>query len=106
MSRFYEFALEHPYPDLGDADAIYWAKDWGVLVRRGRKWWASNDTRWKEIGVRPNDELCQPTLGPFTSRRAAADAYGEASEKAQRASLRRLAIIQGSGKFLRKRNWT
>ena len=56
--------------------AIRHAKDWGVIVQRGRRgWWASNDIRWDLIGVQPNTELASPTLGPFKTFEDAFRAY-------------------------------
>ncbi len=63
--------------DFGATD-YYWAKDFGSIVRRGRgklSWWCSNDCRSRLIGVEPNSELVQPTLGPFESFDAAFQAY-------------------------------
>jgi hypothetical protein len=57
---------------------ILWARNGGILARRGKKWWASNDMRWDLIGAAPNSDLVQPTLGPFTSKAAALNAYNKA----------------------------
>jgi hypothetical protein len=56
--------------------SIRYANDWGVVIQRGRLgWWASNDIRWDLIGVQPNGELVQPTLGPFKTFHDAVQAY-------------------------------
>jgi hypothetical protein len=53
----------------------WWAKDLGGIIRRGRLWWASNDSRRQQIGVVPNAELAQPTLGPFATFEEARTTY-------------------------------
>jgi hypothetical protein len=55
--------------------SVWHAKDFGVVLRRRSGWWASSDTRWERVGVEPNADLAQPTLGPFTTQREAEIAY-------------------------------
>jgi hypothetical protein len=64
---------------LGPGTQVWHAKGFGVIVRRKKEYWISNDTRWKLIGHVPNSELCQPTLGPFKSRKEALTAYEAAT---------------------------
>jgi hypothetical protein len=57
---------------------VWWAPDFGVVIRRGHDFWASNDTRWPLIGVKPNAELVEPTIGPFSSKEEATESYVKA----------------------------
>jgi hypothetical protein len=57
-----------------DSD-VWWNPDVGVVIRRGAKFWASNDTRWALIGIKPNNELVQPTVGPFGMKDDAIESY-------------------------------
>jgi hypothetical protein len=69
------------------ATDYYWAKDFGSIVRRGRgllSWWCSNDCRSGLIGVEPNSELVQPTLGPFETFDKAFKAYVAATRPSAR----------------------
>lgn len=61
---------------------VYFANDIGVIVKVGKKWFASNDARHELIGVEPNDQLSQPTVGPLKSAKAAFEAFKEAKEAA------------------------
>ncbi len=78
----------HPWGAVpGDLDSeVWWAPDYGVIIQRGPKFWASNDTRWTMVGVAPNDELVQPTIGPFASKDEAAVVYHDARKVAARFS--------------------
>lgn len=58
--------------------AVWHANDYGVVLRRRSGWWASNDTRWDRVGVDPNADLVQPTVGPFATQREAETAYDTA----------------------------
>lgn len=45
---------------------IYYMLGYGSIVKvKGKGWYASNDCRWRFVGVCSNEELAQPTLGPF-----------------------------------------
>jgi hypothetical protein len=63
-----------------EAVSVRHAKDYGVIIQRKTGWWASNDTRWDLVGMGPNEELVQPTVGPFPTLRAAYEAYVSAKE--------------------------
>lgn len=58
--------------------ACHYAADHGTLLRRSDGWWASNDCRLRLVGRRPNEELVQPTLGPFSTRSEAEFNYESA----------------------------
>lgn len=52
--------------------AVYYMSDYGSIIRvRGRGWYCTNDCRYKLVGTMPNDQLAQPTLGPFKTAREA-----------------------------------
>lgn len=60
---------------------VLWARDYGALVYRDPfGWWATNDIRWDQVGLTDNDQLVQPTLGPFDTAEAALKAYNAAKE--------------------------
>lgn len=61
--------------------ALYHLKDYGSIIRiTGKGWFCTNDVRRYLVGVAPNDQLCQPTLGPFKTAKAACEAR-EAAKK-------------------------
>lgn len=64
-------------------ERLLWAPDYGALIKAGGQWWATNDKRYGLIGVVSNDELVQPTVGPFGTREKAEREYAEA-KKARR----------------------
>jgi hypothetical protein len=61
--------------------ALYYLADYGAIIKVGKGWWATNDRRWELVGVKPNQELFQPTLGPLKSAKEAAVAFAKAKEK-------------------------
>jgi len=46
---------------------LYLSKTCGVILKTKNGWFASKDSRWHLIGVKPNEMLEQPTIGPFES---------------------------------------
>ena len=60
---------------------MYYGPDYGVVVKVGRRWWASNDQRRELIGVESKEKLARPTVGPFSTAKEAHTAYESAREK-------------------------
>lgn len=60
------------------ADALLWSPNRGTLIKRGPRWWASNDIRTALIGIAPNADLAAPTVGPFSNVSRAVTAYERA----------------------------
>jgi hypothetical protein len=54
---------------------LYFSKEYGVILKVDKGWFASNDSRWNLIGVEPNENLSQPTVGPFDSAKEALAEY-------------------------------
>jgi hypothetical protein len=47
---------------------LYYMPDYGSIVCvAGQGWYCTNDCRSDLVGKVPNDQLVQPTLGPFKS---------------------------------------
>jgi hypothetical protein len=81
QSRARQEALMSWFRDMGEwAPGLHvlWAEGTGCLVKRGERWWASNDTRWQLVGVSPNDDLIMPTVGPFKSKKVTLANYNTA----------------------------
>jgi len=57
------------------ATRLYHSKDYGVILKVNSGWFASNDTRWDKVGVEPNGNLVQPTIGPYASAKEVLEVY-------------------------------
>lgn len=55
------------------------AKNVGAIIKVGKNWYASHDPSWELVGIRPNHELLQPTVGPCKSAQDAYAAFARAS---------------------------
>jgi hypothetical protein len=75
--RFENFAKRNDLCCTGQSK-LYRAQDAGVIVKVGSKWFASNDIRYELIGIRPNEDLVAPTVGPYRSAKEAFVAYKKA----------------------------
>jgi hypothetical protein len=60
------------YPEISE---ILWSPGVGAIIRRDEKWYATNDVRYDLVGVSPNTDLVQPTLGPFKTEKEAMACY-------------------------------
>ena len=71
---FSAFAKRDDLCKKGQSRILY-AKDYGVIVKTSKGWFASNDIRWELIGIAPNADLIQPTIGPYSSAKEAHAVY-------------------------------
>ena len=54
---------------------VYYLNDYGAIIHiKNRGWWCTNDCRRYLVGILPNAQLAQPTLGPFKTAEAACQA--------------------------------
>jgi hypothetical protein len=72
--KFSDFIRRDDLCHKGQSRVLY-CKDHGSIIKVGNKWYASNDVRRELVGVTPNAELVQPTVGPFKSAQEAFEAY-------------------------------